>query len=71
MAFLEFFLAATRAGIVTAYIFKGVTHRLLVAVVAMWTMHVTVIVSVVVLMIMVAVRAVNVIVLSHAGYSGM
>ena len=44
MAFLEFLLTAAWAGIVAANVFQGVAHRLLVSMVAVRTMHVTVLV---------------------------
>lgn len=43
MAFLEFLLATAWAGVVATDIFQGVAHRLLVSMVAVWAMHVTVV----------------------------
>jgi hypothetical protein len=71
VAFLEFLLAAAWAGIVAANVFQGVARRLLVAVVAVWTMHVAVIMAVGVIVVVIAVRAVDVFLLGHASYSGM
>lgn len=61
MTFLEFLLAAARAGVVTTDILQRVAHRLLMAVVAMWAVHVAMIVVVVV----VAVRAMDMGLLVH------
>ena len=57
MTFLEFLLAAARAGVVTTDILQRVAHRLLMAVVAMRAVHVAMIVVVVV--VVVAVRAMD------------
>lgn len=43
VAFLEFLLATAWAGVVATDIFQGVAHRLLVSMVAVWAMHVTVV----------------------------
>lgn len=43
MTFLEFLLATAWAGVVATDIFQGVAHRLLVSMVAVWAMHVTVV----------------------------
>ena len=63
MTFLEFLLAAARAGVVTTDILQRVAHRLLMAVVAMWAVHVAMIVVVVV--VVVAVRAMDMGLLVH------
>jgi hypothetical protein len=62
VAFLELLLAAARAGIVAAYVLQRVAHRLLVAVVAVRTVHMTMVVMIVV---MVAVWAVDVGLVAH------
>lgn len=71
MAFLEFLLAAAWAGVVAANVFQGVACRLLVAVIAVRAMHMAVIMVVSVIMVVVAIRTVDVFLLSHASYSGM
>jgi hypothetical protein len=71
VAFLEFLLATAWAGVVAANVFQGVARRFLVAVVAVWTMHVAVIMTVGVIVVVIAVRAVDVFLLGHASYSGM
>lgn len=63
MAFLEFLLAAAWTGVVAAYILQRVARRLLVAVVAMRAMHVAVVMLVIVLMV--AVRAMDMGLLVH------
>ena len=67
MALLEFFAAATWARVVAANVFEFVTHRLLGGVAAMRAMHVTVVVMGVIMMIVivVAVGAMNVGLLGH------
>ena len=67
MALLEFFAAAARARVVAANVFEFVTHRLLGGVAAMRAMHVTVVVMGVIMMIVivVAVGAMNVGLLGH------
>ena len=69
MAFFEFLGAATWAGVIAPDIFQRIAHRFLVAVVAMRAVHVTVIMLVAV--IVVAVWAVDVGLLSHDAHSGM
>lgn len=71
MAFLEFLLAAAWAGVVAANVFQGVARRLLVAVVAVRAMYMTVIMAVGVIVVVIAIRAVDVFLLDHASYSGM
>lgn len=71
MAFLEFLRATAWAGIVAANVFQCVARRFLVAVVAVWTMHVAVIMAVGMIVVVIAVRAVDVFLLGHASYSGM
>ena len=71
MAFLEFLFATAWAWVVAANVFQGVARRFLVAVVAVWAMHVAVIMAVCVIVVVVAVRAVDVFLLGHASYSGM
>jgi hypothetical protein len=71
VAFLEFLLAATRAGIVAADVFQGIASRLLVAMVAVRAMYVVVTMVVSVVVVVIAVRAVDVFLLIHASYSGM
>lgn len=71
MAFLEFFLAAAWARVVAANVFQRVAHRFLMAMIAVWTMYVAVIMAVGVIVVMIAVRAVNVFLLGHASYSWM
>ncbi|BBN64646.1 hypothetical protein KUIN1_38360 [Pseudomonas sp. KUIN-1] len=56
VAFLEFLVAAARAGIVTTDILKGITHRLLVGMTAVRTVYMAVLV-VVVIVVMVAIGA--------------
>ena len=63
MTFLEFLLAAARAGVVTTDILQRVAHRLLMAVVAMRAVHVAMIVVVVV--VVVVVRAMDMGLLVH------
>lgn len=70
MAFLEFLLAAAWAGVVTADVFQGVAHRLLMFVVAVWAMYMSMVVLMVV-MVVVAVWAVDVGMLGHGGHSGI
>jgi hypothetical protein len=71
VAFLEFLLAAARAGVIAANVFQGVAYRLLVAVVAVRAMYVAVIMVVRVIVVVIAIRTVDVFLLSHASYSGM
>lgn len=61
MALLEFFRAAAGAGIIPADVFQCIAYRLLVAVVAVWAMHVAVMMIVVV----VAVRTMDMGFLAH------
>ena len=68
MALLEFLAVAARARVVAPDVFQGVAHRLLVSVAAVRAVHVTVIVVmgvIMLVMIMVAVWAVNVGLLGH------
>ena len=66
MALLEFFAAAARARIVSANVFQFISHGLLRGVAAVRAMHVAVIVIMrVMIMIVVAVRAMNVGLLGH------
>jgi len=68
VALLEFFAAATRARIVAANVLQFIAHGLLGRVVAMRAMHVAVVVVMlmgVMVMIVVAVRAMNVGLLGH------
>ena len=67
VALLEFFAAATWARVVAANVFEFVTHRLLGGVAAMRAMHVTVVVKGLIMMIVivVAVGAMNVGLLGH------
>lgn len=65
MAFLEFFLAAARAGVIAADIFQRIAHGFLVGVAAVRTMHMAVIMVVSMTVIVVAVWAVDVFLLSH------
>ena len=68
MAFLEFLAAAARAGVVAADVFQGVAHRLLVSVTAMGTVDMAMVVIMrVVVMIVVAVGAMDMGLLGHAG----
>jgi len=69
VALLELLLAAAGAGVVATDILERVANRLLVAVVAVRTMHVAVAVAMVV--IVVAVGAVDVGFLVHGNHSGM
>ena len=73
MALLEFFLAAAWAWIVAADIFQRIAHRILMAVVAVGSVHMAVIVVMlmVMLMVMVAVRAMDMGFVGHCSYSGM
>ena len=69
MALLELLLAAAWARIVATDILQGVAHRLLRSVVAVRTMHMTVVMVVMVMiMVVVAVRAMDM-GLVHLGYS--
>ena len=70
MAFLEFLAIAARAWIVAAHILQGITHGLLVGVAAVRAMDVAVI-MVVVVMIVVAIRAMDMGLLCHRGYSAI
>ena len=72
VAFLEFFLAAAGAGVIAANIFQWVAHRRLVGVAAVWAMHMALVVAVLMLVVMVvlAIGAVNVGFLLHGAYSG-
>ncbi len=63
MALLEFFRTAAGAGIIPAHVFQRIAYRLLVAMVAVWAMHVAVVVIVV--MLVLAVRTVDVGFLAH------
>ena len=67
VALLEFFLATAGAWVVAADVFQGVARRFLMVVVAVWAMHVTMVVR----MIVIAVGAVDVRFLLHGAYSGM
>ena len=67
VALLEFFLATAGAWIVAADVFQRVARRFLMVVVAVWAMHVTMVVR----MIVIAVGAVDVGFLLHGAYSGM
>lgn len=69
VALLEFFLATAWAGIVATNVFQRVARWFLMVVVAVWAMHVTMVV--VVRMIVIAVGAVDVGFLLHEAYSGM
>ncbi|PHN47402.1 repressor [Pseudomonas syringae] len=70
MAFLEFLVAAARARIVTTDIFKGIAHRFLVSVTAVWTVYMAVLV-VVVIVVMVAIGAMHMGLLVHRFYSAI
>ena len=68
MTLFEFFAAATRARIVAANVLQRIAHRLLMGVTAVRAMHVAVAVVmgvIMLVMIVVAVRAVNVGLLGH------
>ena len=71
MAFFEFLLAAAWAGVIATNILQGVAHGLLMAMIAVGSVHVTMVMAVSVVMVVVAVRTVDVFLLGHAGYSGM
>lgn len=72
MALFEFFLAAAGARIIAADVFQGVAHGLLWCVAAIWAVDVSVLVIVVLMIVVVgAVRAVNVGFLVHQGLSGI
>lgn len=62
MALLEFLLATAGAGVVTADIFEFVANWLLM--VAVWAMHVTM--MMVMIVVVAAIRAMNVRLLGHA-----
>jgi len=64
VALLELLLAAARAWVVTANVLQGVAYRLLVAMVAVRTVYMAVIV-VMMIVTVVAVRAMNMGLLSH------
>jgi hypothetical protein len=66
VALLEFLLAAAWAWVVAANIFQRVTYRLLMAVVAVWAMHVAMLMLVVrMVVVVIAVGAVDVVLLGH------
>ena len=68
VALLEFFAAAARARIIAADVFQFIAHRLLRRVATMWAMHVAVVVVMgvsMMIMIVVAVGAMNVGLLGH------
>lgn len=71
VAFLEFLFTAAWAGVVAANVFQGVACRFLMAMVAVRAMHVTVIMTVRVIVVVIAIRAVDMFLLGHASYSGM
>lgn len=71
VAFLEFFPTAARAGVVTAYVFQGIAHRLLGFMVAVRAMHVPVVAMVMpVIMVVIAVRAMYMRLFRHLCHSG-
>lgn len=59
MALLEFLLTTTRARIVAANILQRVAYRILMGMVAVWTVHVSMVVLMAVIVIVIAVWAVN------------
>ena len=66
VALLEFFVAATWAGIIATYVLERVAHWLLRFVIAMWAMHVAVVMGmIVVVMIVIAIGTVHVGLLVH------
>ena len=65
VALLVLLFATARARVVTANVLQGVAHRLLVAVVAVWTVHMAVVMIMLMIVIVVAVRAMNMRLLSH------
>ena len=65
VALLEFLAAAARARIVAANVLQLVAHRLLRCVAAIRAMHMTVVMGVAMIMIVVAVGAMNVGLLGH------
>ena len=75
MALLEFFLAAAGAWIVAADIFQRIAHRILMAVVAVGSVHMAVagimVMSMGMGMLMVAVRGMDMGFVGHCSYSGM
>lgn len=72
VALLEFFLAAARARVVTTDVLQGITHGLLMRVTAVRAVDMAVIVSVVVMiMVVIAIRAMYVGLLVHRGVSGI
>ncbi|RML33619.1 Repressor protein c2 [Pseudomonas syringae pv. atrofaciens] len=70
VAFLEFLVAAARARIVTTDIFKGIAHRFLVSVTAVWTVYMAVL-MVVVIVVMIAIGAMHMGLLVHRFYSAI
>lgn len=70
VAFLEFLVAAARAGIVTTDILEGVTHWLLMGMTAVRTVYMAVLV-VVVIVVMVAIGAMHMVLLVHRFYSAI
>jgi len=66
VALLELLVAAAWARIVAANVFQGVAHRLLMTVIAVWTVNMAVI-MVVMIMIVVAVWAMDMGLLGHCG----
>jgi uncharacterized integral membrane protein len=72
VALFEFLLAAARARIVASNVFQGITHGLLGRVAAVWAVNVGVLMVVVLMvMVVIAVRAVNVGFLVHQSLSGI
>ncbi len=69
VALLEFLAVAAWARVVAADVFQGVAHRFLVGVAAVRAMNVAMVV--VMVMIVVAVRAMDVRLLGHRGHSGI
>ena len=66
MALLEFFLAAARARVVTANVFQGIAHRFLVSVAAVRAVDMAVVMGMmIVIVIVVAVRTMDMGLLSH------
>jgi hypothetical protein len=65
VALLELFLAAARARVVAANVLQGVTHRLLMAVVAVRAVYMAVVVIMLMIVTVVAVRAMNMGLLGH------
>jgi protein-S-isoprenylcysteine O-methyltransferase Ste14 len=71
VALFEFFQAAARAWIVTTHIFKWIAHGFYMGMTAIGAVYMSLFVTVIMVVIVLAVWAVNVWFLLHEVYSGM